>query len=122
MLSNHIEYNANLFICLIVKILVLILNGNSEIGAHVKSNLCHLNCLMHLNRSKAVTTRIFSLCQKLHVCATCSKLPSNISTMARLDHYHLIIGTRRIRIKLISLTLPNSQNDKIKRTCAKDKK
>ena len=29
-------------------IMVLTLDGNSEIGAHVRSNLCYLICLRHL--------------------------------------------------------------------------
>ena len=36
---------------------VFILDGNLEIGAHVRSNLCYLTCLRHLIRSKAVTNR-----------------------------------------------------------------
>ena len=32
----------------------LILDGNSEIGAHVRSNLCYLICLRHLIRPRAV--------------------------------------------------------------------
>ena len=38
--------------------MVLIL-GNSEIGAHVKSSLCYLICLRHLIRSRAITSQIF---------------------------------------------------------------
>ena len=59
--------------------MVLILDGNSEIGAHVWSNLCYLICLRHLIRSKTVTNLIFPIF--LHACATCSKLPSDISNM-----------------------------------------
>ena len=55
-------------------------DGNSEIGAHVGSNLCHLICLKHLINSRAVIG-FFSLQIFLHACATCSKLPSNTSTM-----------------------------------------
>ena len=40
---------------------VHILDGNSEIGAHVRSNLCYFICLRHLIRSRAVTYRIFFL-------------------------------------------------------------
>ena len=36
---------------------VLILDGNSEIGAHVKSNLCYLICLRRFIRSRAVKDR-----------------------------------------------------------------
>ena len=41
--------------------MVLIIDGNSEKGAHVRSNLSYLICLRHLNRPRAVTNRIFSL-------------------------------------------------------------
>ena len=37
----------------------LIVDGNSEICAHVRSNLCYLLCLSHLFRSKTVTNMIF---------------------------------------------------------------
>ena len=37
----------------------LILDGNSEIGAHVRSILCYLIYLRHLIRSRKVTHRIF---------------------------------------------------------------
>ena len=54
-----------------VSTMVHILDGNSEIVAHVKSNLCSLICLRHLIRSRAVTNRIFSP----NVCVTCPELP-----------------------------------------------
>ena len=64
------------------KPMVLIFDGNSDIGSHVRSNFCYLICIMHFVRSSAVTNRIL---QKipifLHACATCSELPSNISVM-----------------------------------------
>ena len=46
-------------------------------------NLCYLICLRHLIRSRAVTTKKFSLKRPifLNACATCSELPSNISKM-----------------------------------------
>ena len=43
------------------KPMVLILDGNPEIGVHVRSNLCYFICLRHLLRSRAVTNRIISL-------------------------------------------------------------
>ena len=50
--------------------MVLILFGNSEIGAHIRGNLCYFFWLRHLIRSKGVTNRfIWSIC--LHACATC---------------------------------------------------
>ena len=54
--------------------MALILDGNSEIGSHVRSNLCYLICLRHLIISGAVTNRTYGICPKL---------PSNISTMQR---------------------------------------
>ena len=50
-----------------------IIDGNSEISAHVRSNLCYFICLRHSIRSKRP---IF-----LHACAICSELQSNTSTM-----------------------------------------
>ena len=35
--------------------MVLILDGNSEIGAHVKSNLSYLFCIRHLIKRKELT-------------------------------------------------------------------
>ena len=39
--------------------MVFILDGNSYIGAHVRSNLCYLICLRHLIRSKEAQNKIF---------------------------------------------------------------
>ena len=39
--------------------MVLILDGNSGIGAQVSSNLCYLICLRHLLRSGVFKNRIF---------------------------------------------------------------
>ena len=52
--------------------MVSILDGNSRIGAHVRSNLCYLICLRYLIRSRAVTNRIFFSPKRsifLHACA-----------------------------------------------------
>ena len=38
---------------------VLILHGISEIGAHVKSNICYLICSRHLIRMRSIRNRIF---------------------------------------------------------------
>ena len=38
-------------------VMVLILNFNSVIGAHVRSTICYLICLRHLIRSRTVTNR-----------------------------------------------------------------
>ena len=49
--------------------LVLPLAGNSEIGAHVRSNLCELICERHLSGSRGVRNKIsFSLRKELLFC------------------------------------------------------
>ena len=61
---------------------VLILDGNSEKGAHARSNICHLICLRHSIRSSAVTKSFFFKSENnFFLYALCSELPSNISTM-----------------------------------------
>ena len=40
-------------------VMVLILDGNSAMNAHKRSNLCYLTCLKLLITSRAVTNRIF---------------------------------------------------------------
>ena len=68
--------------------MAIIIDGNSEIGAHARSNLCYLNCLRHLIRLRAIKNLIFFLQERpifLDTCATCSELPSNISTIAPPD-------------------------------------
>ena len=64
--------------------MVLILDGNSEKGAHVRSHLCYLICLMHLFRSITVINQMFFSEKPIfhHACATCSELPSTIGTMS----------------------------------------
>ena len=60
--------------------MVLILDGNSEIGAHIRRNICYLICLMHLIRSKAVTNQFFP--------------PKRFFSLFRAQHvmsYHLIM-------------------------------
>ena len=62
--------------------MALILESNSDIGAHISSNLCYLIWLRHSIKSMAVTNRMcFSENAYFHSSATCSELPSNISTM-----------------------------------------
>ena len=63
---------------------IILEGGDSEKGAHVRSNLCDLICLKHLTRLIAVANRI-SLSENtyfLHACATCSELPTNLSPMS----------------------------------------
>ena len=56
-------------------IMVLILDGNSEIGAHVGSNLRCLICLKHFIRLRAVTNQTcFPKCVRNMI----SELPSDI--------------------------------------------
>ena len=60
--------------------MVRILNGNSDIGAHV----CYLICFRHLIWSRAVTNWIFFSLKRhilLHACATSSELLSYITSM-----------------------------------------
>ena len=66
--------------------MVLILDGNSEIGAHLSSNLCYLICVRHLFRSRAVTNLINNRFDVIHTCVIRSELPSDISTMG-IDKY-----------------------------------
>ena len=65
-------------------IFAYILDGDSVIVAHVRSNLCNLICLRHLIISISVNNQIFFSPKRpifRHACATCSKLQSNIDTM-----------------------------------------
>ena len=57
---------------------VLMLDGNSAIGAHVSINMCYLICLRQLIRSRE-NLDFFS--EK-----TCSELPCNIITMKKIDN------------------------------------
>ena len=59
------------------EVMVLISDGNSEIGSHVWSNHCYLLCLRHSIQIFFLRKYVFFL----HACATCSELPSNISTV-----------------------------------------
>ena len=63
--------------------MVLILDGNSEIDAHVRSNLCYVISSGHSNRYRSVTNLMFYPKRPVffHACATCSEIPSNISAM-----------------------------------------
>ena len=51
-----------------------LLHSNSELGAHVRSNLCHFICFGHLIRLRAVTNLKSTIF--LHTCARYSELPS----------------------------------------------
>ena len=67
--------------------MILLLDSNSEIGAHVWSEIGNLICLRYLSRSKAVVNLKCTLRNTcfLHTCATCSELPSNLSAMILLS-------------------------------------
>ena len=64
--------------------MVLILDGNSLRGAHVRRNICYSTCSRQLITSRAVTNRLF-LPEKTHF-PSCIELPSNISTI--MIHRH----------------------------------
>ena len=67
--------------------LVLILDGNTEIGAHVKSNLCYLISVRHFIRSRTVTNRIF-FSDKTNFSSKQSELPSYIISTIRGINRH----------------------------------
>ena len=67
--------------------MVFILHGSSEIGAQVRSSFCYLICSRHLIRPRAVINPYFFSSNRsifLQACATCSEIPSEISTMATI--------------------------------------
>ena len=41
--------------CFVVRYIVFIIDGNSKIGVHVRTNLCYIICLRNLIRSRAAT-------------------------------------------------------------------
>ena len=90
----------------------IILDGYSEIGAHVCSVLDCLICLRHLIRSRAVTNLIIlrKWTFSLHACTTYSEFPYNISTMVKGMTYYLSqgcvsgLGLNRIRIRANYMT------------------
>ena len=64
--------------------MVLLLNGNSEIGAHKAQYLLYDLCKAFEFIESAVKNSMFLIFKKpifLHTCATYYELPSNISTM-----------------------------------------
>ena len=63
------------------KFMVLILDGIPEIFAYVGNNLCYLICLRHYRGQSQIGFSSPKGPIILHACATCSELPSNISTM-----------------------------------------
>ena len=71
-----------LLVCKALRIMVLILDGNSEMGVHVRINICYLICLRHLIRSRATQIGLFppKIPIFLDVWAACSELPPIMST------------------------------------------
>ena len=87
--------------------MVLILDGNLEIGAHVRSNLCYLNFLRHLLRVIAVTNIIlftkntyFPSCVRNMFC-----LPSNSDTMYFTQWPTIQYSTEKVQIIIFNLWL-----------------
>ena len=68
--------------------MVLILDGNSLICAHVKHNLCYSTCLRHLIISRAVTNRVFLFEKELF---SLMRAPHVLS-------YHLIKSTMQVTV------------------------
>ena len=71
----------------ILEPMVLLLDGNSEIGAHVRSNLFYLIWLKTFDQlENSHKSDIFSLERPIFLCATWSELPPNISNMVDSKH------------------------------------
>ena len=70
---------------------VLVCDDNSDMGAHLRSHFCYLNCLRYLIRPRA---KLDFLNPKRAIfppmCAKCSELPSNISTMHKTKKPQMI--------------------------------
>ena len=81
--------------------MLLILDGNSETGAHVSCGFGYLFCLRHLFKSSAAKNQLYfkKRLNFLHTCAPCFELPSYTSTMAALvwKRCHAIRRTRSPR-------------------------
>ena len=73
MLTNHIYF-------LLALNMVFVLDGNSEIVAHVRSNLCYLIRIRHLIKSKTFKDRMCFLRKDLFSCMVAHNVLS----------YHLI--------------------------------
>ena len=82
--------------------MVLISDGNSEIGANMLGKIDNLIWLKHLFGSPAVQNlELFS--NNFCGCATCSKLPSDISYMNELQLYYINHIVFKRKIEHISL-------------------
>ena len=88
-----------------VKPMVLILDGNLELGAHVRSDLRLLICLRRLMRSWAIKNWTSFLRKApfsfVHACVPCFELPSGKSTMVWRNYdWRCIISEKNwIRIR-----------------------
>ena len=78
--------------------MALKLIGNSEVGAHIRSNLWYLICLRHWIESSHISYFIFNSEKTflLHACATCSELPYNISNMKYSKNFTSIYSIETI--------------------------
>ena len=59
-------------------VMVLVLDGSTEIGAHVKSHCLLIDGIKEFEMKSRPTL--------LHACPTCSDLPSDISTMNKIQY------------------------------------
>ena len=86
--------------------MVPILDGDSEIGAHVWRDLGYLICLRHLFRSTAFTNITFFLWKDIYMrnIVTYYKLPCNTSTMLKMVCFALTFNPM-IWIRLFPLDL-----------------
>ena len=95
-----------------VGIMVIILDGYSDIGALLRSNLCYLICL-YKTEDRAVTNWIFR--KKtifLHACATYSVLPSYACTIVS-SQYDIWLD-RELGYRISGATcIPNNANVKL---------
>ena len=87
-----------------------------NIGAHVRSNICYLICLMHLFRSRDVTHRILFIRKYLLFFMH----PSNISTIAKLlpkfriqVEIDKIRPARKIRMSILKIPISDPNTTKI---------
>ena len=79
----------NLLICISITSMVLVLDGISQKGAHVRSNLCYLTCLRLLIKREPAQIGYFSPKRPFfdHACATCTELPSNVTMLGVFSLY-----------------------------------
>ena len=71
-----------------VNIMVLVLDGNSETGAHIRSTVCFLYLFKAFDWIESSHKADFFSPKRptfIYVCATCSELPSNMRTMVNIS-------------------------------------